>query len=298
MTSPFRAATAVTTLERSETDGSYAAVIDPIWTIGPKVHGGTMLATCAAAAKAQLSDGATRHGDIQPLAVSVTYLNAPDPGEVALTTIVRKRGKQISHVDVEMTQGGRVAVRAVVTLGRPDVDAPRHEVPSSLASMPVEPPSDAQPIGGDHPMASIVNVAKGCDMRIDPSSAHFLSGKQGELEVRMWVRPVPGDEADVDTAALFALMAGDISARDDEPWHVRLGSDGAVDGLLTRSARRGMAEGCGQQHAHRRYVVRGGSPRPGLHGLGRRAEPTVGDGAAVEPATVNRTRRAPLGLSA
>lgn len=217
MNSPFRAATSVTTIERSETEGSYAAVIDSIWTIGPKVHGGTMLATCAAAAKAQLTgDGAQldrmQPDGVQPLAVSVTYLNAPDPGEVALTTIVRKRGKQVSHVDVEMTQGERVAVRAVVTLGRPDVDAPRHAVPSSLASMPAEPPADSQPIGGDHPMASIVNVAKGCDMRIDPSSAHFLSGEQGELEVRMWVRPAPGDEVDADTAALFALMTGDISA--------------------------------------------------------------------------------------
>lgn len=207
MTSPFRAATTVTTIERTETDGSFAAVIDSTWTIGPKVHGGTMLATCAAAARAQLSDA-----EIQPLAVAITYLNAPDPGEVALTTVVRKRGKQVSHVDVEMTQGERVAARAVVTLGRPDVDAPRHEVASSLASMPAEPPADAQRVGGDHPMASIVHVAQGCDMRIDPASAHFLSGQQGELEVRMWVRPHEGDEADPDTAVLFALMTGDISA--------------------------------------------------------------------------------------
>lgn len=207
MTSPFRSATTVTTVERTETEGSYRAAIDTVWTIGPKVHGGTMLALCAAAAKAQLDDSG-----IAPLAVSVSYLNAPDPGDVELTTVVRKRGKQVSHVDVEMTQGGRVAVRAVVTLGRPDTDAPRHEVASSLSAMPVEPPAGTEAIGGEHPMASIVHVAKGCDMRIDASSAHFLTGQQGEAEVRMWVRPYAGDEEDFDTSVLFALMTGDISA--------------------------------------------------------------------------------------
>lgn len=207
MTGPFKAATTVTAIELSETEGTYGAAIDSTWTIGPKVHGGTMLATCAAAAKAQLGDP-----EIQPLAVSVSYLSAPDPGDVELTTIVRKRGKQVSHVDVEMTQAGRVAVRAVVTLGRPDVDEPRHEVASALASMPAEPPAETEAIGGEHPMASIVHVAKGCEMRIDPSSAHFLTGEQGEAVVRMWVRPHAGDEDDVDTSVLFALMTGDISA--------------------------------------------------------------------------------------
>lgn len=207
MTSPFLAATTLTTLARTETEGSFAAAIDSTWTIGPKVHGGTMLAICAAAAKRQVGEG-----DLQPLAVSVSYLNAPDPGEVALEAIVRKRGRQVSTVDVEMTQGGRVAVRAVVTLGRPDVDEPRHEVQSSLASMPAEPPADTEAIGGDHPMASIVHVGKGCEMRIEPSSAHFLTGEQGEPEIRMWVRPRPGDEEDLDTAVLFALMTGDICA--------------------------------------------------------------------------------------
>lgn len=207
MTSPFRAATTVSAVDVSDTEGSFGAVIDSTWTIGPKVHGGTILAVCAAAAKSQLGDT-----DLQPLAVSVSYLNAPDPGEVALTTIVRKKGKQVSHVDVEMSQGTRVAARAVVTLGRPDDDVPRHEVASALLDMQVEPPAETQAIGGDHPMASIVHLAAGCEMRIDPASAHFLTGDRGEPEIRMWVRPRADDEADLDTAVLFALMCGDICA--------------------------------------------------------------------------------------
>lgn len=61
-------------------------------------------------------------------------------------------------------------------------------------------------------MAQVVHVGQGCDMQIDTTSAHFLTGSQGEAEVRMWVRPRPEDENDLDTAVLFAIMAGDISA--------------------------------------------------------------------------------------
>ncbi|WP_032401859.1 thioesterase family protein [Rhodococcoides fascians] len=210
--SPFKAATTLTALEVATDTASFAGAIDSTWTIGPKVHGGAMLAVCAAAARRHIVLTDPEQAEIQPLAVSVSYLAAPDPGEVALSTVVRKRGRQVSHVDVELTQAGRVAVRAVVTLGRPDSDEPHHETPTSLASMAVEPPAETLAVAGDHPMASIVHVAKGCEMRIDESSASFLTGAQGEAEIRLWVRPFAGDEADIDTAVLFALMTGDISA--------------------------------------------------------------------------------------
>lgn len=210
--SPFTAATTLTALEVAADTASFAGAIDSTWTIGPKVHGGVMLAVCAAAARKHIVTTDPDQAEIQPLAVSVSYLAAPDPGEVALTTVVRKRGRQVSHVDVELTQAGRVAVRAVVTLGRPDSEEPHHETPTSLASMAAEPPAETLAVAGDHPMASIVHVAKGCEMRIDAASASFLTGQQGEAEIRLWVRPFAGDEADLDTAVLFALMTGDISA--------------------------------------------------------------------------------------
>ena len=37
------------TTVRASGDGDYTATIDPVWTIGPKVHGGAMMALCAAA---------------------------------------------------------------------------------------------------------------------------------------------------------------------------------------------------------------------------------------------------------
>ncbi len=65
----------------------------------------------------------------------------------------------------------------------------------------MEPPADAVVLTADHPMGQIVHVSQGCDMRVDGTSAHFLTGNQGEPEVRMWVRPRAGDEDDPYTAA-------------------------------------------------------------------------------------------------
>ncbi|GJO06249.1 hypothetical protein NJB1728216S_19990 [Mycobacterium marinum] len=89
--------------------------LDEHWTIGPKVHGGVMLALCAKAARAAHGGDA-----LQPVAVSTNFLWAPDPGPMRLVTSIRKRGRRISVVDVELMQGERTAVHAVVTLGEPE----------------------------------------------------------------------------------------------------------------------------------------------------------------------------------
>jgi acyl-CoA thioesterase len=187
--------------------GDFGATVDPIWTIGPKVHGGCMMAVCAAAAQ-----HAVGRADLHPVAVSANYLRAPDPGEIRLTAAVRKRGRQVCVVDVELSQGGAAAVSASVTLGPLDTAEPRHQEPLAVEGMGPEPTADAVHVTADHPMGQIVHVAQGCDLRVDPSAAHFLSGRQGDPINRMWLRPFAEDEANPDTALLFALMAGDISA--------------------------------------------------------------------------------------
>ncbi|WP_372517174.1 thioesterase family protein [Mycolicibacterium frederiksbergense] len=189
----------------------FGATVDPMWTIGPKVHGGCMMAICAAAARRAVL-GAGGSSDLQPIAVSANYLHAPDPGELMATTSLRKLGRQVCAVDVQLSQGDRVAVTAAVTLGMLDDGDPRHQEPLALTQMPAEPTGDAVHVTPEHPMGQIVHVAKGCDLRVDPSAALFLTGQQGDPINRMWLRPFAADEADADTALLFALMAGDISA--------------------------------------------------------------------------------------
>jgi Thioesterase-like superfamily len=87
------------------------------WTIGPKVHGGAMPALCANAARTACGGPSPA---LEPVAVSANFLWAPDPGPMRLVTSIRKRGRRISVVDVELTRGDRAAVHAVVNLGEPE----------------------------------------------------------------------------------------------------------------------------------------------------------------------------------
>lgn len=183
-------------------DGVYEGALNEHWTIGPKVHGGAMLALCANAARTELD-----RQDCEPLVVSGNFLWAPDPGALRVVTTVRKLGRRISLVDVELMQGDRVAVRAAITLG-----VPEHDAPPLLSTNPVvplmtpEPPPGLQPIGPGHRMADIVHLAHGCDIR--PSLTTMQPRSDGGPPViEYWVRP--REEA---PDVLFALLCGDVSA--------------------------------------------------------------------------------------
>lgn len=178
--------------------GCYDANLNAHWTIGPKPHGGVMVALCANAARRAYGDGA------HPIAVSANYLSAPDPGPVRLITTVRKRGRRIGLVDVELVGGDRSCVRAVVTMGRPEHDsAPLFCDNPVTELMDRDPPADVLPIGPGHPGAEINNLARGCDIRALPVES--VSGGSAP-RFRIWARPKVGP---VDE--LFALMCGDIS---------------------------------------------------------------------------------------
>jgi acyl-coenzyme A thioesterase PaaI-like protein len=191
-------------------EGRYGAVVDPMWTIGPKVHGGSMMAVIASAGRqAALAAGADPA--MQPMAVAAEYLSAPDPGEMNLETELRKKGKQVCFVDVTLAQGNRTAVRAAVTLGVPDSGEPVFATGHSVDRLPAQPPESAHDVS-EHPIGKIIHLGQGAEVRMDDASAHFLSGRSGEPEVNLWVRPHEADLADADTRALFAVFAGDVSA--------------------------------------------------------------------------------------
>lgn len=213
----FSAAMALTTLSEDGDAMSFAGELSRDWTIGPKVHGGAMLALCANAARTAHAGVAGGGADapVQPVAVSANYLWAPDPGPMLLTTRIRKRGRRIGVVDVELSQGGRTAVHAVVTLGEPE-----HHNPPLLSAnpvvglMPPEPPADVAPIGPGHPMAGLVNLAAGCEVRpvvstLAPSADPGDQGAPADSppRIQLWVRP-----RDVAPDVLFALLCGDVSA--------------------------------------------------------------------------------------
>ncbi len=189
--------------------GVYDGELNKHWTIGPKVHGGAMLALCANAARTACGGGSPA---LEPVAVSASFLWAPDPGPMRLVTSIRKRGRRISVVDVELTQGDRTAVHAVVNLGEPEHFPPGGRATPLLSANPVvglmapEPPDDVAPIGPGHPLAGLVHLGEGCDVR--PVLSTLRPSNEGRPPViQMWARP-----RDVAPDALFALMCGDLSA--------------------------------------------------------------------------------------
>lgn len=193
----------VMALEPSGAAGCFDANLNAHWTIGPKPHGGVMISLCANAARAAYADP-TVSPSTQPVAISANYLAAPDPGPVRLATTVHKRGRRVGLVDVELTQGGRVCVRAAVTLGEPERDsAPLFSDNPVVGVMSAEPPEGVIPIGPGHPAADINNLARGCDIRPMVVDA-VVDGAAPVFQI--WARPKSGrvDE-------LFALMCGDIS---------------------------------------------------------------------------------------
>ncbi len=200
----------------------YRADIPAEWSIGDKVHGGVMLALCAQAAREAMAASAVGAGGdaavyaLQPSIVSANYLSAPDPGAVVLEVTPRKHGRRVGLADVELVQDGRTAVHAVVTLTEPETGPPLHAARPGPAAMPPEPADDALDVR-THPAGAIINLAKVCDVRWDPSGLDFLAPQsagraagvppEGPLTMRLWARP-RGE----DPGALFALMSGDLSA--------------------------------------------------------------------------------------
>lgn len=179
----------------------FLADLNEHWAIGPKIHGGVMVAMCAKAAREAYADGGTA---AHPIAVSANFLGAPDPGPVRLVARVRKRGRRIGLVDVELVQGERSCVQASITLGDPGHHAaPLASAPTVADLMTPEPPAGVQAIGPGHPGAEINHLARGC--LIHPMLQESVPAGEAPL-FRFWVRPRAGvvDE-------LFALMCGDIS---------------------------------------------------------------------------------------
>jgi acyl-coenzyme A thioesterase PaaI-like protein len=192
--------------------GVFEGELDKHWTIGPKVHGGAMLALCANAARTACGGQSSGLEPVlEPVAVSASFLWAPDPGPMRLVTSIRKRGRRISVVDVELMQGERTAVHAVVNLGEPEHFPPDGRAAPLLSANPVvdlmapEPPDDVAPIGPGHPLAGLVHLGEGCDVRPVLSSMRPSNGHPPMIQ--MWARP-RGAAPD----ALFAFMCGDLSA--------------------------------------------------------------------------------------
>ncbi|MAU84507.1 thioesterase family protein [Gordonia sp. Z-3] len=202
----------LTEVSRTGADAiTYRTTIDPVFTIGPKVHGGSLqmvVAHAAARALGELAadEAAGAGADAKmPVAITSDYLTAPDAADVDLEIVVRKRGRTVTVMTVDAVQNGRTMVSSSVTCARPDTGAPHHSAPTVLDGTPAEPPVDG--IGLDNsPIAEVNHLGPALDLVLDPATFPVVRGETGEPVVRGWVRP-KGSEPDTD----FAVLVCDIS---------------------------------------------------------------------------------------
>lgn len=194
----------------------YRGTVSPVFTIGPKVHGGSLQMMVAAAARRALGELADPDSDpalldgVSAIAVASDYLSAPDPAEVDLAVRIVKRGRTVSLAHVEVTQHDRVMVSSTVTLGRPDTGTPHHRGATEVDDLLPAPTAEAVPIDGS-PLGDVMHLAPALDLALDPAWFPVLRGATGEPAIRGWTRPKDDAAQPATMTADFPVLVCDIS---------------------------------------------------------------------------------------
>src|ERR1700712_2582170 len=174
-----------TSTEPTGEPGRRAALLDEQWRIGPKMHGGYLLAVPAQAAADEVSAAS---GHDPPQAVTGTFLRAPDPGPAVVTVDVLRRGRGATQVRARLDQDDRPCVEAALVLGAvPGPDPREGDVSPEPIDLPPFERCDRRPVEtpdgrGGLPLMEVV------DTRLEPASLGFLAGRPtGEGRLSAWV---------------------------------------------------------------------------------------------------------------
>jgi acyl-coenzyme A thioesterase PaaI-like protein len=189
---PFSAVSAVTRTD----EHTFAAAIDPGWSIVGKPNGGYLVALMARAA-AEVSS----HDHV--IAASSHFVRSPDPGPVEIEVEPLREGRSTGQSRVRLRREGQVCVESLMTIGPIDTEAEDRwsgGVPEP-GTTSYDDSLRLQPV--DFEVALMDQV----DLRIDPDTAGFMRGRPSERGVlRGWLMLPCGE--DFDTAAVhFALDA-------------------------------------------------------------------------------------------
>lgn len=181
---------------RKRTDGIYDAEIVEGWDIRGNANGGYVMAIIANAMREECERP-------DPMTITLHYLAPLPAGPVQIEVRVDKRGRRFSTVSATLSQGGRVAVRAIAAFGSFDDVTPSIE---HLASVEPElPPADSckrrTSKDGLFPLVDRV------DMRLHPDDAGFETGhKSGNPLIRGWFR-FPDERPNEAAAVMLAADA-------------------------------------------------------------------------------------------
>lgn len=187
--SQFAGATAI----RRTGEGSYAAAIDPAWSIGGVPNGGYLLAILARAAL-------DITGDDDPLTVSGHFTRPPSFGPAEARIEVVKRGRQVSTVRATLWQEGKPRLDTLISTGRlPEGDGPLRYDDRPAPDLP-DPDRCPRSEHGLFPVALLDVVEE----RLDPATSPFRISPEGTLEtaptgtptLHGWVRLADGADPD------------------------------------------------------------------------------------------------------
>lgn len=180
--------------------GRYGIDIADEYTIAGHPNGGYLQCVMANAALAAADDEGSSH--VHATAVTTNYQIAPNVGAAEVRATIRRVGRSVSFVHVELVQDGEVTTESLVTLGtlrENPVVRYHHVLAPQLA--PLEECIRRTVVDE----IKLMNVT---EFRLDPECAQWLDGQRGErAEVKGWIRLNSGDrEWDVGTL-LFASDA-------------------------------------------------------------------------------------------
>lgn len=160
------------------------------WSQGRGVYGGVLLAQVARAAQQRLSEPPTR----RLRSINMSFLAPVSPGEVLLTTSILRSGSAVSHVRVELRQGGEsdLCATAELTFGSGRAGVAQPAPPRPATALPHE----------CLPMKAFGGFTDHLEHRWTGTDA-LLSGAARPV-VQGWVRPrLP---ATVDAGLVVAML--------------------------------------------------------------------------------------------
>jgi acyl-coenzyme A thioesterase PaaI-like protein len=161
--------------------GRYAAQISDDYTVVGHPNGGYLQCLLANAALAAASDEGSAH--VHTTAITTNYVTAPNVGPVELHTKVRRVGRSVTFVHVELVQDEAVTSESLVTLGTLADDATvRYRLDELPALAPLEECLRRT-------VVEEINLMSVVDFRLDPTCAMWLDGERSDLaEVKGWLR--------------------------------------------------------------------------------------------------------------
>jgi acyl-coenzyme A thioesterase PaaI-like protein len=179
--------------------GTFAAHVNPEWTIGGKPNGGYLLGMLGRAAA---TVSAHRH----VIAASAHYLHSPNPGPVEIETEVLRSGRSASQVRARMGQDGQPCVEALVTTGELDGSAEAYwdRGMEPVSRIPFE---ECPRLVPSLPDGKRVAIMGQIEVRLEPESRAFTTGHpSGRGELRGWLSLPDGEPFDP-SSLLFAVDA-------------------------------------------------------------------------------------------